>query len=83
MKSAAVCAIGRQSSSGMYPIRERTATGSCRGSASSTVVLPTVGRRIPRRMRMRVVLPAPLAPTSPIRPLGMVTETWWRATWSP
>src|SRR6266511_3630336 len=62
----------RQSCSGMYPIRSRTAIPSAM-PWPRTVAVPAVGCNRPSRSRKNVVLPAPLGPTRPIAPSGMAT----------
>src|SRR5579871_28687 len=66
----------------MYPIRGRTDVGGT--GVPSTSALPSEGGVSPRRIRMRVVLPAPLGPRSPtIDPGGISKVTLSRATSSP
>src|SRR5687767_8574964 len=48
----------------MYPIRPRTAGGRSRLSWPSTVAEPRVGSSRPRSIRIVVVLPEPLRPSS-------------------
>jgi hypothetical protein len=67
-KSVAEESGGRQSCSGMYPTNWRTAGPSRRTSRSMTRALPDVGSISPSRSLRRVLLPAPLAPTSPTMP---------------
>ena len=77
--SAAVWSSGRHSCSGMYPSRARTPIGSLATSMPHTSTRPSVGWARPSRRRNVVVLPAPLAPTRPIRPRGTSTVRSSRA----
>src|SRR6058998_2924147 len=72
----------RQSCSGMYPIRSRTGTPSPM-SRPRTFAVPAVGCSKPRRSRRNVVFPAPLGPTSPIAPSGILTVRSSTARTSP
>src|SRR5712692_1526396 len=62
----------RQSCSGMYPIRSRTGMPSSM-SLPRTFAVPAVGRSRLRSNRRNVVLPAPLGPTRPMAPSGILT----------
>src|SRR2546426_1042564 len=72
----------RQSCSGMYPIRSRTGTPSPM-SRPRTFAVPAVGCNKLRRSRRNVVFPAPLGPTSPIAPSGILTVRSSTARTSP
>src|SRR5665811_338463 len=83
MNSEAVMSSGRQSSSGMYPILDRTSSSSFDASNPRTVAEPTVGERMPSRILSSAVLPAPLAPTSPVLAAGMSKARTCNATMEP
>jgi hypothetical protein len=51
--------------SGMYPTLRRTSNESSTTSKPATVALPPEGGMKPVRIRMVVVLPAPLGPRNP------------------
>ena len=63
--SAAETFCGRQSCSGMYPRRARTATLVAAVSPSTSAV-PSVGSISPRNSLIAVLLPAPFGPSSPV-----------------
>src|SRR5262249_54674172 len=65
-------------------MRDRTPSGSVTGSRPKTRTLPSAARSRPRTCLMRVVLPAPLAPTRPrTAPRGTARLTRSRATLAP
>src|SRR2546427_12883953 len=72
----------RQSCSGMYPIRSRTGRPSSM-SRPRTFAVPAVGRSRLRSSRRNVVLPAPLGPTRPMAPSGILTVRSSTARTSP
>src|SRR5256712_12677725 len=72
----------RQSCSGMYPIRSRTARPSSM-SRPRTFAVPAVGRNRLSSNRRNVVLPAPLGPTRPMAPSGILTVRSSTARTSP
>jgi hypothetical protein len=52
------------------------------GTAPNTLTSPAVGNSSPVMMRSRVVLPAPLRPSSPVTvPASIVNETLSSAVW--
>ena len=63
-------------------MRARWAGAASIGRTPSTSMSPAVGSRIPRRMRISVVLPQPLGPTRPtIEPRGTVRSIPSSTTW--
>src|SRR5260221_3315161 len=62
----------------MYPIRVLISSGSVVGSKPRTLILPDVGSSKPARSRIRVVLPAPSGPTSPV----IIPASTWAFSWS-
>src|SRR5215831_2480628 len=68
----------------MYPMSSRTPCGSSVTGMPPTVAVPESGTARVARIRMVVVLPAPLGPTKPkISALGTMKSTDSRATWLP
>src|SRR5262245_54670342 len=65
-------------------MRTSTPAGSAVGSFPNTRIDPSAARSNPRTCLMRVVLPAPLTPTSPKTvPRGTLRRTLSRATFGP
>ena len=73
-KSLARTSPGSCWCSGAKPMRARTSGPQSDGSRPNTRTSPDVGRRSPSRMPSKVVLPAPLAPSSPVTP-GWTTKS--------
>ena len=70
------------SSWGTRPMRARASRQSFWMSQPSTTILPFVARTIPQMIEIRVVLPAPLGPSSAkISPLSMARFTSLSAGW--
>ncbi len=78
-KSAAVVDIGSASASGIYPTCSRTLIPCDRVSNPTTFAEPEVGRIIPSKLRMSVVLPAPFAPRRPTEADGIERSMLSRA----
>ena len=66
--SVPVTSGGRQSCSGMYPVRVRIRSAPTAVSRPSTLARPLVGETRPSRILIRVDLLAPFAPISPVIP---------------
>ena len=82
-KSVAEVSGGRQSYSGMYPTNWRITVPCFWTSRSMTAARPDVGGRRPSRILISVLLPAPLAPTSPMIPGSSSTVSPSSATMPP
>ena len=79
-KSMARISSGSTFRSGANPTIDRSLEPSATGSSPSTRTDPEVGRLRPSTAYKKVVLPAPLAPTSPVTPPGTATSKLSRAT---